>query len=64
MLSSLRQTVARFLKQEEGPTSLEYAVILGVIVVIGITAVFSLRNNTSENATVPKDTAQSKKISR
>jgi pilus assembly protein Flp/PilA len=42
----------RFLKQEEGPTSVEYAVMLALIVVVCIAAVTTLgknANNTFSN---------------
>ncbi len=34
--------VLRFLKSEDGPTAVEYAVMLGLIVVVCLTAISSL----------------------
>jgi pilus assembly protein Flp/PilA len=64
MLARIRQTVAFFLKNENGPTSVEYAVILGVIVVIAATAITSLGNSSSEKESTPKNAAQVHKTSR
>lgn len=50
MKLNLRRNIASFLKLEDGPTSLEYAVILGAVVVIVITAITSLGNSTNAAA--------------
>jgi pilus assembly protein Flp/PilA len=39
------QTLVRFLKAEDGPTAVEYAVMLALIIVVCITAVTTLGNN-------------------
>jgi pilus assembly protein Flp/PilA len=39
------QKVANFLKREDGPTAVEYAVMLALIIVVCITAITSLGNN-------------------
>jgi len=42
-------TVERFLREEDGPTAVEYAVMLALIVVVCITAITTL--GTNANAT-------------
>lgn len=42
MWSYVHKTVGNFLKNEEGPTSSEYALLLGVMGVILLTVIFSL----------------------
>ena len=48
MFLSFRQTIAaavQFLKDEDGPTAVEYAVMLALIIVVCITAVTTLGAN-------------------
>jgi len=45
MLSNLNQAVVRFLKAEDGPTAVEYAVMLALIIVVCITAITTLGSN-------------------
>ncbi len=48
MFSSFRQTTAtavQFVKDEDGPTAVEYAVMLALIIVVCITAVTTLGTN-------------------
>ena len=45
MMSNLRQSMIRFLKQEDGPTAVEYAVMLALIVVVCIGAITALGSN-------------------
>ena len=45
MLSRFTQSVARFLKDEDGPTAVEYAVMLALIIVVCITAITTLGTN-------------------
>ena len=48
-MRSLGNTIIRFLKKEDGPTAVEYAVMLALIIVVclaAITAVGSNANNT------------------
>jgi pilus assembly protein Flp/PilA len=45
MFISLRSSVVAFLKNEDGPTAVEYAVMLALIVVVCISAVTTLGNN-------------------
>jgi pilus assembly protein Flp/PilA len=49
MLSHLRTHLVNFLKREDGPTAVEYAVMLALIIVVCITAITSL--GTNANAT-------------
>ena len=39
------QRVANFLKREDGPTAVEYAVMLALIIVVCITAITTLGSN-------------------
>lgn len=48
-MSVLRQSVVNFLKREDGPTAVEYAVMLALIVVVCIGAIQTL--GTNANAT-------------
>jgi pilus assembly protein Flp/PilA len=52
-MSDLYQTLVRFLRDEEGPTAVEYAVMLALIIVVCVTAigtVGSKANATFDNA--------------
>jgi pilus assembly protein Flp/PilA len=52
MLSRFAHRLAEFLQAEEGPTTVEYAVLLGLIVVaclVAITALGSAANDTFGN---------------
>jgi pilus assembly protein Flp/PilA len=49
MLSKLRTNLVKFLREEEGPTAVEYAVMLALIIVVCITAITTL--GTNANAT-------------
>jgi pilus assembly protein Flp/PilA len=42
------QSVARFLQREDGPTAVEYAVMLALIVVVCITAITALGSNANK----------------
>ena len=41
----------RFLKSEDGPTAVEYAVMLSLIIVVCLTAVTSIGNNANSTFT-------------
>jgi pilus assembly protein Flp/PilA len=41
------QTLVNFLKNEDGPTAVEYAVMLALIIVVCITAITALGSNTN-----------------
>jgi pilus assembly protein Flp/PilA len=45
------QSVANFIKREDGPTAVEYAVMLALIVVVCITAITTLGSNASNTFT-------------
>jgi pilus assembly protein Flp/PilA len=44
-MRSLSKSVVSFLKAEDGPTAVEYAVMLALIIVVCIAAVTTLGNN-------------------
>jgi pilus assembly protein Flp/PilA len=50
-MSKLRQVVMEFLKGEDGPTAVEYAVMLALIVVVCITAITALGTNANTTFT-------------
>jgi pilus assembly protein Flp/PilA len=45
MFSLLKKSAVRFLAQEDGPTAVEYAVMLALIIVVCIGAITILGNN-------------------
>ena len=45
------QKVANFLKREDGPTAVEYAVMLALIIVVCITAISALGSNAANTFT-------------
>ena len=45
MLSRLQRQVVDFLRNEDGPTAVEYAVMLALIIVVCITAITALGSN-------------------
>jgi pilus assembly protein Flp/PilA len=47
-MRKLLQPIARFLKAEEGPTAVEYAVMLALIIVVCITAITALGTNANQ----------------
>ena len=48
MLSHLYKNVVAFLKNEDGPTAVEYAVMLALIIVVCITAITTLGTNANQ----------------
>lgn len=50
-MRSIKNALRRFLKSEEGPTAVEYAVMLSLIVVVCLTAVSTLGKRTSASFT-------------
>ena len=48
MSSTVVRNAADFLKREDGPTAVEYAVMLALIVVVCIAAVVTLGNNVND----------------
>jgi pilus assembly protein Flp/PilA len=51
MLSRFVTPLVRFLKKEEGPTAVEYAVMLALIIVVCIAAITTLGSNASSTYT-------------
>jgi pilus assembly protein Flp/PilA len=46
-MANLMRSVLSFLKQEDGPTAVEYAVMLALIIVVCVTAIATLGSNTN-----------------
>ena len=51
MLSRLQRQVVDFLRNEDGPTAVEYAVMLALIIVVCITAITTLGKNANNTFT-------------
>ena len=51
MLSKLKTRFVNFLKREDGPTAVEYAVMLALIIVVCIAAISALGSNASNTFT-------------
>jgi pilus assembly protein Flp/PilA len=51
-MSRLRHFVSAFLKREDGPTAVEYAVMLALIVVVCFAAIGGIGSNVDETAEV------------
>src|SRR5262245_21104719 len=47
-MNSLYHAVAEFMKREDGPTAVEYAVMLALIIVVCITAITTLGSNANK----------------
>jgi pilus assembly protein Flp/PilA len=45
------KTVAQFIRREDGPTAVEYAVMLALIVVVCITTIIALGSNSNRTFT-------------
>ena len=50
-MKNLIHAVRRFLVQEDGPTAVEYAVMLALIIVVCITAITALGTNANKTFT-------------
>ena len=50
-MSSFTNSFVNFLKNEDGPTAVEYAVMLALIIVVCITAISALGSNASNTFT-------------
>ena len=48
MYRKVLKTAVRFLKKDDGPTAVEYAVMLALIIVVCIAAITSLGSNANE----------------
>ena len=44
-LRTIREAIVNFLKRDDGPTAVEYAVMLALVVVVCITSIQALGNN-------------------
>jgi pilus assembly protein Flp/PilA len=49
MLEKLNLAAVNFLQGEDGPTAVEYAVMLALIIIVCIAAISTLGNNASSN---------------
>jgi pilus assembly protein Flp/PilA len=49
MSKSLAQCLVRFLQAEDGPTAVEYAVMLALIIVVCMTAITALGSNSNNS---------------
>jgi pilus assembly protein Flp/PilA len=47
-MRQFKQAVVNFMKREDGPTAVEYAVMLALIVVVCITAITALGSNANK----------------
>jgi pilus assembly protein Flp/PilA len=50
-MRKLMQGVVNFIKREDGPTAVEYAVMLALIIVVCITAITTLGTNANKTFT-------------
>jgi pilus assembly protein Flp/PilA len=55
-MNSLKNFVCDFLAREDGPTAVEYAVMLALIIVVCITAITALGSNANKTFTNVSDT--------
>lgn len=51
MLRCFQQSIFSFLQREDGPTAVEYAVMLALIIVVCITAITTLGQNANSTFT-------------
>ena len=47
-MKNFAQKVTKFLKSEDGPTAVEYAVMLALIVIVCLTAIQAIGSNASQ----------------
>jgi pilus assembly protein Flp/PilA len=47
-MRKITQSIVNFLKREDGPTAVEYAVMLALIIVVCITAITALGTNANK----------------
>lgn len=47
-MRSLRQSIAAFIREEDGPTAVEYAVMLALIIVVCLAAITTVGQNASK----------------
>jgi len=55
-MRQLKLAVVNFMKREDGPTAVEYAVMLALIVVVCITAITALGTNANKTFTTVSNT--------
>ena len=55
-MRKLKNAVVNFLKREDGPTAVEYAVMLALIIVVCIAAITTLGNNAKSTFTTVGNT--------
>ena len=55
-MRNLAKSVVNFLKREDGPTAVEYAVMLALIIVVCITAITALGTNANKTFTTVGNT--------
>ena len=58
-MNMLAQKVQRFLVSEDGPTAVEYAVMLALIIIVCLTAITSLGTTTASKFNEIKDSVNS-----
>ena len=58
-MRSLAQRVVSFIKREDGPTAVEYAVMLALIIVVCITAITALGTNANKTFSSVSNTVSS-----
>ena len=51
MLSSIKNAVVEFCRREDGPTAVEYAVMLALIIVVCLAAITTLGQNANQTFT-------------
>jgi len=51
LMRKLQERIVNFLKREDGPTAVEYAVMLALIIVVCITAITALGTNANKTFT-------------
>jgi pilus assembly protein Flp/PilA len=56
MFSRISNAVAQFLKHEDGPTAVEYAVMLALIIVVCVSAITALGTNANATFTSVSNT--------
>ena len=59
MLSNLRKLATDFCRSEDGPTAVEYAVMLAMIIVVCITAITAVGTNANKTFTKTSTTLSS-----
>jgi pilus assembly protein Flp/PilA len=55
---SIRKHIVDFLKAEDGPTAVEYAVMVALIIVVCIAAITTLGQSANETFTIAGDAVQ------